>query len=56
MLASKLARKDVLLTFYSRTTLMSEKARAEWVEPDIAPILLDAVAIDNVATIRQAES
>jgi hypothetical protein len=40
LLASKLAQKDALLTFYSRTTLMSEKARTEWVEPDIAPMRL----------------
>jgi hypothetical protein len=59
LFTSELAEKEVLLTFYSRTTLMSEKARAEWVEPDIAPIglgWLDAVAVDNVATSRPAES
>ena len=56
---SKLARRDGLLNFYSHAALMSEKARAEWVEPDIAPVRLgrlDAVAVDCVATIRQAES
>ena len=37
---SKLAQKDALLTFYSRATLMSEKARVEWVAPDLAPIRL----------------
>lgn len=35
---SKLAQKDALLQFYSSAALMSGKARAEWVEPDIAPI------------------
>ena len=40
LLTTKLAQKDALLTFYSRTTLMSEQARAEWVEPDIAPMRL----------------
>lgn len=38
LLNSKLAHKDMLLTFYSHATLMSEKARAGWVEPDIAPL------------------
>ncbi len=38
-----LAGKDVLLTFYSRQRLMSASARAEWVEPDLAPLDLAAV-------------
>jgi len=28
----------VLFDFYTRERLMSEAARAEWVEPDIAPL------------------
>ena len=36
--ASQLADRSVLLTFYTRETLMSEQARAEWVEPDLAPL------------------
>ncbi len=50
MFKSKLAQKDALLKFYSHATLMSEKARSEWVEPDIAPIQLgrlDARAVDS---------
>lgn len=43
LLASPVARKDVLLTFYSRERLMSPDARAEWVEPDISPLTLDAL-------------
>ena len=35
-----LADKDALLRFYSRQSLMSPLARAEWVEPDIAPLHL----------------
>ena len=46
---SKLAQKDALLNFYSRTALMSEKARARWVAPDLAPICLGRLdtAADN---------
>jgi hypothetical protein len=43
MLAGPLAARDVLLTFYSRERLMSTEARAEWVEPDLLPLRLDAV-------------
>lgn len=38
ILASPFAAKDLLLTFYSRERLMSPIARAEWVEPDVAPL------------------
>jgi predicted amidohydrolase len=48
LLDSPLAGKDALFTFYSRERLMSTIARAEWVEPDIAPI--DARAI--LAAVR----
>lgn len=41
--SSRLAAKDVLLAFYSYPTLMSEIARREWVEPDVAPIRLAGV-------------
>jgi hypothetical protein len=48
LMASPLADRDVLLRFYSRDRLMSSRARAEWVEPDLAPIsaegLTDAAA------------
>ena len=43
MLASPLAARDMLLTFYSRERLMSTDARAQWVEPDRLPLRLDAV-------------
>ncbi len=43
LLASPLARKDVLLTFYSKERLMSGEARAGWAEPDLAPLDLAAV-------------
>ena len=38
LLGGPLAEKDVLLRFYSRERLMSATARAEWVEPDLAPL------------------
>ena len=34
LLSSPLARKDALLTFYSREVLFSVRARREWVPPD----------------------
>ena len=33
----------MLFTFYSRERLQSVEARARWVEPDLAPLRLDAV-------------
>ena len=38
LLASPLADRSVLLRFYSQEHLMSNHARAVWVEPDLAPI------------------
>lgn len=35
-----LAARDLLFRFYSRDCLMSPAARAQWVEPDLAPIRL----------------
>jgi hypothetical protein len=43
LLDSQLAAKDVLFGFYSRESLMSTKARAAWVEPDLAPLDLPVV-------------
>jgi hypothetical protein len=43
LLASPLAGRDMLFTFYSRDRLLSVEARAQWVEPDLAPLHLDAV-------------
>jgi hypothetical protein len=43
LLASPLAGRDMLFTFYSRECLLSVDARARWVEPDLAPLRLDAV-------------
>lgn len=43
LLASPLARPNVLLHFYSKERLMSAAARAEWIEPDLAPLALAAL-------------
>lgn len=40
LLKSPLADKNLLFTFYSRGTLMSARAKSEWVEPDISPLRL----------------
>jgi hypothetical protein len=42
LLASPLAATDVLHNFYSRERLIAVDARARWVEPDLAPLLLNA--------------
>jgi len=38
LLASPLAAKDALFTFYSRDRLMSTAARSGWLEPDVAAL------------------
>jgi hypothetical protein len=43
LLASPLAGRDMLFSFYSRERLLSTEARARWIEPDRAPLRLDAV-------------
>jgi len=43
LLDSPLADGKVLFLFYSRDRLISVTARAEWIEPDIAPLSLAAV-------------
>ena len=43
LLAGPLAARDMLLRFYSRERLGSVEARARWIEPDLAPLRLDAV-------------
>jgi hypothetical protein len=43
LLASPVAARDMLLTFYSRERLQSVEARARWVEPDLAPLCVEAV-------------
>ena len=38
MVTGTLSEREFLLCFYSRERLMSERARVEWVEPDLAPL------------------
>ena len=42
LLASDLAERDALFSYYSRDLLMSVAARRGWVEPDIASLVLGA--------------
>jgi hypothetical protein len=44
LLASPLADRNILLRFYSRQLLMSNQARAVWVEPDVAAICAEGLA------------
>jgi hypothetical protein len=43
LLDSPLAERNVLFRFYGRETLLSTRARAEWVEPDSARLDLSAI-------------
>jgi hypothetical protein len=40
MLAGPLAERSLLLRFWSRDSLMSERARESWVAPDLSPLAL----------------
>ena len=40
LLASDLAKRDALFSYYSREVLMSVGARRGWVEPDLGPLSL----------------
>jgi hypothetical protein len=48
LLASPLAGRDMLFTFYSRERLLSTEARATWMEPDLAPLRLDVVVGSHI--------
>jgi glycosyltransferase involved in cell wall biosynthesis len=43
LVSSPLADKNVLFAFYSRETLMSVRAREQWIEPDMAPLCLPSL-------------
>ena len=45
LVSSPLADKNVLLAFYARDTLMSARARAEWIEPDTAPLSIGSLIL-----------
>ena len=40
LLANRIAKRDALLTFYSRDLLMSLAARRAWAEPDLRPLAI----------------
>jgi len=40
LLASDLAKRDALFSYYSRDVLMSVAARRGWIEPDLRPLVL----------------
>jgi hypothetical protein len=48
LLTGPLAARDMLFTFYSRERLMSVEARAQWIEPDLAPLRLSAVVVEAI--------
>jgi hypothetical protein len=43
LLQSPLAHRHALLSFYRKRTLMTPRARLEWVEPDVAPLSIEHV-------------
>ena len=50
LLASPVASREALLVFYSKPRLFSVEARRGWVEPDRAPLSLDACLDVTAAT------
>ena len=38
LIGGSVGERDALLRYYSRETLLSAQARAEWVEPDVHPL------------------
>jgi hypothetical protein len=43
-----LGERSALLAFWSKDCLMSERARAEWVPPDLAPLVVPPAALANI--------
>jgi len=50
LMASPLADRGVLFRFYTREYLMSNRARAVWAEPDVAPLSAEGLIGSPVAT------
>lgn len=42
-----LGEKSALFSFWSKDCLMSERARAEWVPPDLAPLVVPAAVLSG---------
>jgi hypothetical protein len=50
----QLLEKDFLLTYYSAERLFSDEARTSWVEPDLKPFSIDAIATRSSSPPRDA--
>lgn len=50
----QLLEKNFPLAYYSSERLFSDEARASWMEPDLKPILIDALATCSSSTPRDA--
>jgi hypothetical protein len=48
LIAGPLAEKPALFSFWSRDHLMSERARTEWVPPDLAPLAVPPAALSAI--------
>lgn len=52
----ELLEKDLPLQYYSRETLFSDRARKEWVEPDLKPLPTDATAFHPSGSARDSSN
>jgi hypothetical protein len=50
----QLLEKNFALTYYSAERLFSDEARTSWVEPDLKPISIDAIATCSSSPPRDA--
>ena len=49
-----LLEKEFLLAYYSAERLFSDEARISWVEPDLKPLSIDAIATCSSSSSRDA--
>jgi hypothetical protein len=49
-----LLEKNFLLAYYSVERLFSDEARSSWIEPDLKPLSINAIATCSSSTPRQA--
>jgi hypothetical protein len=52
----QLLEKNFALAYYSRERLFSDEARTSWVEPDLKPFLIDAIATCSPSPPRDAQN
>jgi hypothetical protein len=50
LLASELAKRDALFSYYSRDVLMSVAARRDWIEPDVRSLVLGRTKDQGLST------